>query len=153
MRQIFCFRFQLQGLPLTRGSAPDPRYRLALPRSPCPGLKPRPKHDTLASPLSLHYSCLRPSARPLYVETVREDSHAPGCGTRVMTGADVCGGSFRGGQVSGGGQMSYIRRTQTGSRSATGGNEGLVGHDITGTSVDSALRRTRKNAPRHVAVA
>ena len=29
---------------------PDPRYRLALSRSPCPGLKP-PKRDTLASPL------------------------------------------------------------------------------------------------------
>jgi len=45
--------------PLTRGSAPgprwglrppDPRYRLALPRSSFPGLKP-PKHDILASPL------------------------------------------------------------------------------------------------------
>jgi len=32
------------------GSAPDPHYRLALRRSPYPGLKP-PKHDTLASPL------------------------------------------------------------------------------------------------------
>jgi len=28
-----------------------PSYRLALPRSPCPGLKPPPKYDTLASPL------------------------------------------------------------------------------------------------------
>ena len=54
--------FQLQGGggfapadPLTRGSAPGPRwgvgslppdpcYRLAFPRSPCPGLNP-PKHD------------------------------------------------------------------------------------------------------------
>jgi len=37
---------------------PDPRYRLALPRSPCPGLKPPPQDDTLASPLGRisHYA-------------------------------------------------------------------------------------------------
>jgi len=60
MRQICCFCCASRGgfalwpgaLPLDPdgGSAPDPRYRLAFPRSPCPGLKP-PKHDTLASPL------------------------------------------------------------------------------------------------------
>jgi len=52
--------FQLQGgfapdqglCPWTPLGAPPPdsRYRLALPRSPCPQPKPR-KHDTLASPL------------------------------------------------------------------------------------------------------
>jgi len=75
MRQICCFRcasrsykrFSASGWlrppdPRPGAPPPEPRYGLALPRSPCPGLKP-PKHDTLASTLyhsNKHFSELYP---------------------------------------------------------------------------------------------
>ena len=49
---------------------PDPRYRLALPRSPCLRLKPS-KHDTLASLLQAGRECLYPDAC-MYPQTDRQ---------------------------------------------------------------------------------